>query len=100
MAARSLVLSTANVSVPAVDVATLSEVDSFDAAERVITAVAAAPEPPRPGPVDRRRLDSPPSAVICSRAAALVAQLDRASVFGTEGWGFEPLRVHFAGAAG
>ncbi len=24
---------------------------------------------------------------------ALVAQLDRASVFGTEGWGFEPLRV-------
>ena len=23
-----------------------------------------------------------------------VAQLDRASVFGTEGWGFEPLRGH------
>src|SRR5688500_336974 len=26
--------------------------------------------------------------------AALVAQLDRASVFGTEGWRFEPSRVH------
>jgi hypothetical protein len=26
---------------------------------------------------------------------ALVAQLDRASVFGTEGWGFEPLRVQY-----
>ena len=26
-------------------------------------------------------------------AIAPVAQLDRASVFGTEGWGFEPLRV-------
>ncbi|GEM_PF-6670779 len=26
---------------------------------------------------------------------APVAQLDRASVFGTEGWGFESLRVYF-----
>lgn len=26
---------------------------------------------------------------------ASVAQLDRASVFGTEGWGFESLRVYF-----
>src|SRR5262249_38505436 len=26
---------------------------------------------------------------------APVAQLDRASVFGTEGWEFEPLRAHF-----
>ena len=29
-------------------------------------------------------------------AKAPVAQLDRASVFGTEGWGFESLRVYFA----
>lgn len=29
-----------------------------------------------------------------SKISASVAQLDRASVFGTEGWGFEPLRVH------
>ena len=29
---------------------------------------------------------------------ASVAQLDRASVFGTEGWGFESLRRYFLGA--
>lgn len=29
-----------------------------------------------------------------SKSYALVAQLDRASVFGTEGWGFESLRVY------
>ena len=28
-------------------------------------------------------------------SSASVAQLDRASVFGTEGWGFESLRVYF-----
>ena len=35
------------------------------------------------------------SATIDVVAFASVAQLDRASVFGTEGWRFEPSRVHF-----
>ena len=30
---------------------------------------------------------------LCARAS--VAQLDSASVFGTEGWGFESLRAYF-----
>ena len=35
-----------------------------------------------------------------TNAYASVAQLDRASVFGTEGWGFESLRVYFSLFAG
>ncbi len=36
--------------------------------------------------------------VIKMQSVAPVAQLDRASVFGTEGWGFESLRAYFNSA--
>ena len=45
-----------------------------------------------PAPCDRVE----PSKFDRSQAQASVAQLDRASVFGTEGWGFESLRVYFS----
>ncbi len=65
------------------------------------------PHPHRPRPSSRLRaprplsirsqapqLDAPrPRCQNRPRPQAPVAQLDRASVFGTEGWGFEPLRV-------
>ena len=34
------------------------------------------------------------------RSCAPVVQLDRTSVFGTEGWGFESLRVYFSAFGG
>src|SRR5687768_6386733 len=37
---------------------------------------------------------SSPALLRCVRAHAPVAQLDSASVFGTEGWGFESLRAY------
>ncbi len=53
-------------------------------------------------PVQTIRLDCParqPGPVgPAGRKTAPVAQLDRASVFGTEGWGFESLRVYLAQA--
>ncbi len=44
-------------------------------------------------PIDRPLREDRPK--IANQSAALVAQLDRASVFGTKGCRFEPYRVHF-----
>ncbi len=52
-----------------------------------------------------RRLAPSPLGVVpadrlnCSTKHAPVAQLDRATVFGTVGWGFEPLRAHCLSAS-
>ena len=43
----------------------------------------------------KSQINSHKSKIISQKSQGLVVQLDRISDFGSDGWGFEPLRGHF-----